>query len=582
MANKSAISNYIFHKLSESIEGIMEETITESINEESNKQAINEKIMAAVNDIKSQDTDKLLQSAKIPITYSFWTTQLEQYVDYKAFETAVKEEKDKMKGGKRKSHKKRKHVKNRKTNKQKGGDDEIIGSLTQLQAATENAIQKKAQDNIDLEDKERVRRFVVQFRNFIGKFPNSTKIIETDVTLNIFKACIYIYSYAKSYDTTYDNLKTFLKTVFEKWKGKYYKRLQYEGKDVTVLSAAHNEKIKGLINDETSKRKYCVEKSEIDYATKNGKEIYEFVNEDNYNFIENFGVEQQKNPDYDKDDNKKSRFKYTYNINEKEVDKDIYIYEKVEGVPQPDDYNYNNVIEPSIKNENYLSMVGYNTILKKSELMNALKQFYGHNIHRINHLVVKENETYTRQRLENETERLKKIEQDKQDEEKRKAEILKRNADREDRIQKLKDLYNENNESEKTSQITPANTKINQVMNFMNPSNESLIAKIIKSIEDSVVDAVMNNIRIIDDNITEAFKGGKFEKMLKRSIEAYIQEKVFENFNRNNQVGERMRTELTNLSEFITTQKLLLLVEGENKKRIKKYLDEKEKNPVSS
>ena len=119
-------------------------------------------------------------------------------------------------------------------------------------------------------------------------------------------------------------------------------------------------------------------------------------------------------------------------------------------------------------------------------------------------------------------------------------------------------------------------------MNFMNPSDESLIAKIIKSIEDSVVDAVMNNIRIIDDNITEAFKGGKFEKMLKTSIEAYIQEKVFANFNRNNQVGERMRTELTNLGDFIKTQNLLLLVEGENKKRIKKYLDEKEKNLVSS
>jgi hypothetical protein len=43
-----------------------------------------------------------------------------------------------------------------------------------------------------------------------------------------------------------------------------------------------------------------------------------------------------------------------------------------------------------------------------------------------------------------------------------------------------------------------------------------------------------------------------------------------------------MKSNLPNLSEFIKTQKLLFLVEGENKKRIKKYLDEKKSKPASS
>ena len=566
MANKSAISNYIFNKLSESIETIMETAISESLTTETNKTTINNKIMEAINKLSSQDTDKLLQSAKIPITYSFWTTQLNKYKNYKAFVYDVKNYSTTTKGGKRKSHKKRKHVKKRKTNKQKGGEEESI------EETDEEKLENEALQNIEDEDQKRVNKFVSNNYKILSVDKNKT-INEGDVTEEILKACIYIYNVLpKTY--IYSAKIDFLNTVFESWKRKYYKRFTInENQDVNIREITNSDKLRKQVEGSMY---YQTETIEF----KNPSVYYNMMTNLHKHFkkINNVNKTEKDVTNSETERNgipiAETSTVYTYTINGTKVNGNTQIYEKVTNPKKKNLSTFNNPLST------------YNNPLTK------LKTFYDNNKSSIQYVVLGENQDY-KNRIEAEKKRLQdkekqeeKAKEEKEakeaDERKQLANVSKQLEKRDKQIEDFKNIYSNTALNEVSNKVAPQNSNpFAKVNNFFNPSNDSIANNIIKSIEDSITASVMNKTNLIVDNINNAFNGGKFEKTLKSSIEAYIQEKVFANFNRNNQVGERMRTELTNLGDFIKTQDLLLLVEGENKKRIKKYLDEKESNTVS-
>lgn len=580
MANKSAISNYIFNKLSESIETIMEKAINDSLTEESNKEEINEKIMGAINNLNSQDTDKLLQSAKIPITYSFWTNELSEknFDTYKEFEDAVKDYQKNTKGGKRKSHKKRKYVKTRKTNKQKGGHEESIeetedDKLENLKIEALRKLKNEALQNIKAGDKTRVDEFV---SNKLSVDNNKT-INEGNVTEEILQACIYIYNVLpETYE--YSDINMLLKTVFESWKRKFYKRFtNNKNQDVKI---SHINKY-GKLNDRTVVNNMYYEKNKFEYTTP--RDYYTKMTNlhNHFDIINTF-----KKTEYEVTNSvhelhgipiSPNSTVYTYKINGKKVEGDSQIYEIV--------------TKPPKKN---------NIVLTYKNPLTQLKKFYDDNKSSIEHVVLGKDDEYNK-RIHAEITRLqKKYEEEAKkaedaknaedakkaeeaNEEERQSKISNQLNERKKQIEEFEEKYSSTASNPESNKVAPQNRNtFAKVNNLFNPSNLSIANNIVKSIEDSITASVMNKTNLIVDNINNAFNGGKFKKTLKTSIEAYIQEKVFENFNRNNQVGEIMRTELTNLGDFIKTQNLLLLVEGENKKRIKKYLDEKEKNPVSS
>lgn len=560
MANKSAISNYIFNKLSESIETIMETAITGSLTTKTNKEKINEKIMVAIDKLSSQDTDKLLQSAKIPITYSFWTNELrtKEIGTYKAFEDAVKEYQKNTTGGKRKSHKKRKHVKKRKTNKQKGGNDESIDETE------EKKLENKALQNIEVEDKESVKKFVSKNYNILSVDKNKTSN-EVDVTEEILQACVYIYIVLpKTY--IYSDINNFLKTVFESWKRKYYKRFtNNKNQDVKISDIFKSNELRTQVEG-----KMYYQTKTIEF--KNPRDYYITMTklDDHFEIINSVDKTEKEvtnsEPEFHGIPNPETSTVYTYTINGTEVNDNTPIYEKV--------------TNPS-------NVPIHNKTLKQ------LKTFYDNNKSSIEHVVLGENQEYKdridaeKTRLQNKYEQEKKAQEAKEakkaQEQEQLAEITKQVDVRDKQIEKFKEQYSNTALNTVSNEVAPQNSnQIAKVMNFMNPSNDSIANNIVKSIEDSITASVMNKTNLIVDNINNAFNGGKFEKTLKSSIEAYIQEKVFANFNKDNQVGEIMKSNLPNLSEFIKTQKLLFLVEGENKKRIKKYLDEKKSKPASS
>ena len=83
-------------------------------------------------------------------------------------------------------------------------------------------------------------------------------------------------------------------------------------------------------------------------------------------------------------------------------------------------------------------------------------------------------------------------------------------------------------------------------------------------------------ITISLNSIAEATAPNSFQQILENEIEDKIEEVVIEDLNKNNDAGKNISDNITNLKSFIRAQDLLLLVEGNNKKKINDYYIEKE------
>ena len=85
-------------------------------------------------------------------------------------------------------------------------------------------------------------------------------------------------------------------------------------------------------------------------------------------------------------------------------------------------------------------------------------------------------------------------------------------------------------------------------------------------------------ITISLNSIAEATAPNSFQQILENEIEDKIEEVVIEDLNKNNDAGKNISDNITKLEPFIREQHLLLLVEGNNKKKINDYYIESSKS----
>lgn len=83
-------------------------------------------------------------------------------------------------------------------------------------------------------------------------------------------------------------------------------------------------------------------------------------------------------------------------------------------------------------------------------------------------------------------------------------------------------------------------------------------------------------ITISLNSIADATTPDSFQQILENEIEDKIEEVVIEDLNKENNTGKIISDDMTKLEQFIRDQQLLLLVEGNNKKKINDYYIEKE------